>query len=113
MALMKLDLSTLHEFDNGRLKAAFERAMKTVIADCRDRGALDKTRKVVIEFAVWPSQPDHTGEVDTLAMEYQVKATIPALSRDSLSLGIRKNNELVFNNDSPGNVDQRTFDNDD
>lgn len=114
MALMKFNVASLNDIDGGRLRVAVEKMITRCVEDSKDRPALDKPRKVTLEMSFTPTCDDSTGEAETVWFAYQVKASIPALARDTLSLGIQKNGTLVFNEHSPDNVDQKTvFDGDD
>lgn len=99
MGLLKFDTDHLAQFDNGLLKTAVDRTLQTIIADCRDRGALVKARKLTLEIGFTP-EPDGTGDVDRINVTYDVKAKIPALSRKHLQIGVRKNNMAVFSQDA-------------
>jgi len=108
MALLKFKVETMADIDGGRLKAAIEKQLKRCVDDCKDRASLDKPRKVMIELCLTPVADDTTGEAEQVWLDYQVKTAIPSLHREGLSLGLQKNGDLLFNEHSPGNVDQRT-----
>ena len=111
MALQQFKLEKLAEFDGERLRRAFEQCMNHAISDCQNRPGLKKPRVVTLSFTIVPIAPEtRDDDLETVKLKYDTKAKIPDLSREGLSLAVRKGGMLVYNDASPDNVNQRTFD---
>ena len=107
--MKKIDLSALGQFDGGCIAAALDREVAYAVADCRDRPAEDKVRKVLLQIELIPQPDPSTGDVDAVEMKFQVKSTIPTRKSRKYSVGVKPNNTLYYNSDSPDNVNQGTL----
>jgi hypothetical protein len=113
MGLLKFDVKNWHELDNGRLAIAVEKAIRRIVADCRDRPGLDNARKMTLTLTFKPFADD-LGDVVSINLDFDVKTAVPSTGREGLSLGVQKDGQLTFSTHSPDNVAQTTvFDNDD
>lgn len=112
MGLLKLNVKNLVEFDQGRLAAAIELALKQCVADCQDRPGLDSARKVKIELKLTP-EIDHTGELIAIDAHYSVAPILPPRSKGGCGLGVQKNGDLVFSTVATDNAAQMDLIDDD
>ncbi len=111
--LFKLTAATLAKLDRGTLKNALNHAIDKVIADCIDRAADDRPRKVEFSLEVTPTteyDPDTKTVCLTGAVgKYKVRAKIPDHESPALDFGITNDGKLVFNTNHPQDVHQRTL----
>ena len=98
--------------DGGRIGIAFQHELKRVVADCEDRPADTKPRTVTLTMQIVPV-PTTDGTVvtlDSIAAKFQVASSVPKRRSKQYSFGARSGGQLVFNDMSEENVNQRTFD---
>lgn len=108
MSMKSLTLDSLRECDP-KIPEAFDALLRRATADCYDRPADDKARKVKMEVALKPvMEADGTcGEVE---FQFFFAAAIPNHRTKVYSGALRgKGAMVVFNPDSPDNVNQSTL----
>lgn len=109
----EFSLPTLIELDGGRVPEAWNQAVQRCAADCEDRPALKKARKVTLELELIPvfSQDGHV--LDSIDASFKVKDSAPLRETKKYNLALRKKagkHQLVFNDMSDDNIHQRTID---
>lgn len=108
MALEKFELALLPTMDGGRIKEAFEQALRRCEVDMRDRPNLKKDRSVAIVATLTPVADDH-GDLLEVVVQFTVKDSIPA--RDSTVYHMNAARQgLFFNELSPDDARQLTLD---
>jgi hypothetical protein len=106
--LQKFKLETLAVMDQGRIRAGFDQALHRAIADCKDRPALDKGRKVTLQCTVEPVVGED-GELESCDVTFSIDEKFP--KRESKTYNMREvSGELKFNELSPEDVRQATID---
>lgn len=106
--LTKLDLAALLEIDGGRVRIAFERALAECQGDLKDRPGLKKARKLTLTCSFSP-QPEEGGrELEMCDVRFSVKVDIPKRESKVYSMKAGRGG-LVFNEDSPEDVNQATL----
>ena len=114
MAIHEFSLATLMELDNARVVEAWNQAVQRCASDCEDRPALKKPRKVTLELELIPVFEQDGAVLDSINASFKVKDSAPQREGKTYSLGVRrtrdKRHQLVFNDLSDENVNQRTID---
>ena len=109
--LKQLTYETLPDLEDGRGVAAFNSLLKRAITDCMDRPGEPKTRKVTLQIDLMPVV-DADMTCTEVKMQILAKCGLPDYATRVYSTGARKSQSgpmLVFNEDSPMNVNQTTF----
>ncbi len=108
MAIQKFELRSLAELDGGRIREAFEQALRRCELDCMDRPATDNVRKVSLTAELVPvCSPG--GELESVDVRFHIKDTVP--SRKSAVYNMKATRGgLLFNELSPDDIHQRTID---
>lgn len=105
-----LTLESLTKLDSGKIPAQFDALMQSAIRDVQDRPADRKPRRVCLMIDVSPSDADG----DTAAFSFSMKSTVPAHKSRSYEAVIKNVGGakvgLLFNAESPDDVDQLTLD---
>lgn len=110
----QLTLETLPEVARGTVQTAFDRLVAAAIADCIDRPAEKKPRKVTLAIAFSPI-PELIGNeyfADRAACKIAVKPSFPEMATGVLDFSIQNRAgraEALFAPDSPESVDQATM----
>lgn len=110
--LKKLTLESLAEIDGGRLKIAFEQALKRIIEDCEDRPGVKKARTLNLQLDVLPA-PDATGVCDDAKVQATITDNVPKRKTKIWDMSLRKGGHLLFRPDSLDDVEQQAMDFDD
>lgn len=107
MALEKFSLATIGEMDGGRIRAAFEQALRRVETDLKDRPGVKTKRKVELHMELTPVID--AGELDSVNVRFQIKDNVP--KRESQAYNMKAvPGGLLFNDLSPDDVRQATLD---
>lgn len=110
-----LSAESIAKLDAGRVGTAINQAIAQAVMDCLDRPSDERKRKVQIELEIIPISRMDEGRgryvcEGTKALA-RVKLGVPVRESNALSFGVNKvDRALYFNEDSPGNVQQQTFD---
>jgi hypothetical protein len=108
VSLQLFKLATLSELDDGRIREAFDQAMQRGLADCKDRPADDRVRKITLEVSLVPLVSEK-GDMETCDVAFKVAESLP--KRISRTYNMKATAAgLVFNEDSPEDVRQLTLD---
>jgi len=108
MALEKLCLEALVKMDDGRIREAFEQALKRCEDDCRDRPMLKKDRTVTLEAKIVPVADEEGALVECL-LQLQVKDQRPVRSSKVYHMSAARQG-LWLNELSPDDARQMTID---
>jgi len=109
MALRTFKLEELAELDGGRVAVAFAQAQARVVADCEDRPGELTARKILLQMEVVPVI-DEDGKCSGVKSSFQIKDSIPTRKSKQYDFGLDPSGRLYYSDESPGNVDQLTFD---
>lgn len=108
MAVQRFDFSALAGIDGGRIKEAWDQAMRRARADCADRPALDRPRKVVLITTLTPVRsPD--GTLETVDVQFELDEAMPKRASAKYNMKAVPGG-LLFNELSPEDVRQGTLD---
>jgi len=107
MALEAFTLATIAEMDGGRIRAAFEMALRRLEADCKDRPGVESARKLALVPHMTPVCDG--GDLDSVNITFKITDTVP--KRESKSYNMQAvPGGLLFNDASPEDVRQGTLD---
>lgn len=109
MAIEKFSLATLASIDQGRVREAFEQALKRCEADCKDRPGTDEARKVTLTAILVPVHDEGTGELESCNVQFQIVESIPKRKSKVYNMASDESG-LFFNELSPDQIKQRTLD---
>lgn len=108
MALEKLTLASLDIIDGGRLREAFEAALKQARLDCYDRPRLDGARKVILTVLLTPvSRQD--GTLNSIDVQFEIDGKTPKKVSPTHNM-LAEQGGLFFNELSSDDVRQGTLD---
>jgi hypothetical protein len=115
MPLHMLSLENLSILEGGKVTVAFDRLLQRAVDDCLDRPGEGKARVVTLQVEVIPI-PDQDGSCAKTDVQVQLQSKVPNYRTQAISCGLRRrridggeHGMLVFNEDSPGEIDQGTF----
>lgn len=108
MALELFTVESLATMDGGRIKVAMEAALARLVADCRDRPADDRARKLTLTIALAPVSDDG-GQLSELQVTFDIGESIPKMRSKAYSMGAARGG-LLFNDLSHDDVRQGTLD---
>jgi len=104
----KFGMEGLAKLDGGRIKVAFEQAMRRCSDDCEDRPATDDARKVVLTAELVPICDD-TGAFVSVDVKFHIKDSQPVRRSATFNMKVSKGN-LLFNELSAEDIHQATID---
>lgn len=108
MGIERFDLGAVAKLDEGRIKEAFEQALKRCMDDCKDRPALPDPRKVQLMATLQPVVGDD-GSMESCDVHFQIADSIP--KRKSKIYNMKaKGGQLFFNELSTRDIHQRSID---
>lgn len=106
--IQTLSMKALAEIDNGRIREAYEQALRRAQSDCKDRPALERARKVSLTLTIVPVVGDN-GELESCNVDFQIKEALPP--RESRTYNMAADDAgLHFNELSRDDIRQRTID---
>lgn len=108
MAIEKFDLSSLSTIDEGRIREAFEQALKRARDDCSDRPALAKPRKVNLTATLTPVC-DPNGSLSSVTVQFEIEDKLPKRMSNKYDMAITRGG-LLFNELSKDDIHQQTLD---
>lgn len=106
--MLEFSLENLSEIDGGKAALAFQEHVRRATLDCMDRPGDVKKRTVTFKVEITPLMQDD-GDCTEVVMRLHAASSVPPHQTRLLSLGIRRNGSLVFNPDSPNDVNQATL----
>lgn len=107
MGLKKLSLAELAEFDDGRVRVAWDQALQRAIDDCADRPGVEKPRTVVLVASFAPVASEG-GKLRDVTTEFEIKETSPGRRSAPYAMAARPGG-LFFSEFSPDEVDQASL----
>ncbi len=112
MAKIEFGIEHLVELGNGEVVKLFNRAMVSVIEDCKRRPNEKRKRKVQLTLLVEPVATDDV--LHSIDTDFDVKFSVPARQSSSYRMAVRalKGGEVVpvINPESPRDPHQGTLD---
>lgn len=114
MALAQLNLANLHDVGQGKIAAAFDKHIQRAVLDCMDRPADPKPRTITLQIEITP-RIEPGGDCTDVDVQMQATSKVPTHKTAPINMAVRRGGMLVFNPDSPHDVDQQSLpiDNDD
>lgn len=103
----KFTLASLAQIDQGRIREAFEQAMRRCEFDCRDRPAIEDARKVTLTVELKPRSA--SGDLESVDVKFAIKDAIPTRRSDVYNMRAVRGG-LVYNEMSSEDVRQMTID---
>lgn len=108
--LKELNFAALAEFDEGRIAASFDLALRRLEEDCRDRPLLGKARTITITLAAKPIA-DEDGAFDSVDLNFAFKESRPKAETKTYHAAPQHGQTGLFVNElSPKNARQGTID---
>lgn len=107
--IKQMSLESLNSLDDGRVSMAFLHELKRAVADCMDRPGDKTAREVSLVFKLKPIIDESTGQCDMVNGDFKIKSKVPERKSKTYNFGVRKGGQLVFNENSPQAVDQKTI----
>lgn len=104
----QLTTSSLTEFEGGKLAAAFDKLLMAAGRDCFDRPGVDAKRKITLSVELTP-ELDQDGMCEHVKIEANVGAKTPNYGSRKVLANIQKSGAVVFDDLSPDNPNQETF----
>ena len=109
MAIVNLKLETLGKLDEGRAQAIIDAEIKQAVADLDDRGKDGQKRKVIIELTMVRNKHDRIETVIKAQAKLPPRQVYPTDSKVAHDPTNPKSLVLMFNENAPENIDQKTL----
>lgn len=109
---MRQKISSLRDLvkvDRGIIDALFRTEMKRIGADLDERPAVNSARKLTLVVACKPVAAAN-GALDSVDVEIEVTSSIPRQRTRAYSMVCTSEGELIYNDHSLDEVQQRTLD---
>lgn len=108
--LVELNLATIQQLQEGAIFHQVQRLIAGAVADCENRPAEERARKVSIQLEILPVSrleeidDTHTRRVlDGVKLRLQMDVKCPTRKTIEFDCGVGENHALLFNPDSPHN----------
>jgi hypothetical protein len=108
MALQTFTLDSLTEVEGGKVRLAFDRLVKRCADDCYDRPGDGAARTVTLKIEIKPVLAPEGG-CERVNVQVFAESGVPKLRSRVFDMGLTPSGRLLFNADSPDNVDQGTL----
>lgn len=104
-------LENIAKIGNGRVAKQFESLLQRIVLDCLARPADETARKITLTASIIPKLGDDTAiiECDGVAVDFEITAKVPTHRSPTYSMGVNKNAQLWFKEDSPDDHRQQTL----
>ena len=105
------NLANLPKVDFGKVSAAFDHELKSLVKDCDDRPLDDKARTLTLKVSLKP-QADTTGNsaiCDSIAVEFEVQGKIPVRRTKVYVMKPKQDGSLAFHPDLADDPDGSTL----
>lgn len=102
----QLNLTNLVDLDNGKVVAAFNHALRQILADISDRPGDRTKRKAVLTVIATPRIDKDLSVLDGSDIQFQVKAQIPVRQSKPYPMLLTADNTAMFQPESPDNPRQ-------
>lgn len=106
---VRLSLDALKHLDHGRLVVAWNDEIRKVICDLRDRPALKKPRKIVLQMTIWPGELVDR-DLDDAVCGFSIRAVLPQRDTADYRMRVTQDNGLRFQSEAPEDPNQSTID---
>lgn len=109
MAKQRLTLEALTGLDSGQAAAAFQHELKKAVKDCVDRPGEEGEREVTLKVKVKPALQS-SGICTHASVDFECHSKIPRQKTRKYDMEVDARGELLFNPESPEDVNQQTID---
>ncbi len=109
MPLSILDFEGLTKLDAGMLAEAFNDEIVAAVKDMQDRPHITQPRTITLTVALEPTAFDRTGVLEQVDISYGLDQKKPKRKSARTACGVKSNGGLYFNQLSPNNPHQQTF----
>lgn len=109
MAVKKFELESLSELDGGRIREAFDQAMRRCEMDCKDRPGLSDPRKLTLTMEMVPVISEDGQRLESCNLQFQVKDQCPPRKSKAYNMHSRAGG-LLWNEMSPEDLKQGSLD---
>lgn len=103
-------LADLEKIDGGLVARAFEKELRGIFDDLRERPALAKAREIIVKLTFVPATDASGTELVEVKMTAEIAPKRPASKCRELSTRLLGVEKLVYDDLSPNDVHQRTID---
>lgn len=110
---MKIEFKTLADLENiegGLVGRAFEKELRAIFEDLRERPALAKGREITLKLTFVPATDDSGTELSEVKMVPEVSSRRPPSKCRELSTRLVGTGKLVYDDLSPDSIHQQTMD---
>lgn len=109
MAIKQFTAQSITEIEDGRIAEAIQQEMNKALEDCRDRPLVKKPRTINLKILMTPA-PDDRGDVEGLKIGFKINSVMPPKESRELSVGLKHDGRMFWNDMAPDNHNQRTID---
>ena len=103
-------LADLEKLEGGLVRRAFEKELRGIFEDLRERPALTKARDITLKLTFVPATDDSGTELTEVKIVPEVSSRRPPSRCRELSTRLVGTRHLVYDDLSPDNVHQQTMD---
>lgn len=108
MPLMPFTVESIATIDGGRIKTAIEMEIRRLQNDCADRPSVEKARVVTLQIEISPVLNLETGNFESCDVRFVIVGVTPKRISKPYNMKV-SGQRLLFNELSPRDVDQMTF----
>lgn len=109
MSVKPLTLAAVADLDGGRVREAYELALRRLQRDCQDRPGLQEKRTLTLKLTLVPVADD-AGGLDSCQVQFRVDEQLPTRRSKVYNAQAAPNGTLLFNEMSPEDIHQTTLD---
>lgn len=109
MAVEQFRFEKLATIDGGRIREAWEQAMKRARDDVHDRPGVKKPRKVILVTTLTPDDSADGVVGDTVDVQFEIDDSLPKRQSQAYNMKHGRGG-LLFNEVSPDDIRQGTLD---
>lgn len=106
--LQKFTLAAIVDMDGGRIREAFEQAMRRCELDCTDRPGTEKARTIELAVSLTPVCRQD-GSLDSIEVQFGVQEKLPSRKSTTYNMAAERGG-LFFNDLSKEEARQQTID---
>jgi len=106
MAQYQLNLKNLQELDNGKCAAAFNHAIRSIVADINDRPADRAKRKAVLTVMATPILHRESAVLENVNIQFRIEAKTPVRQTSEYPMKPTNDGLLLFQSESPFDPNQ-------
>lgn len=108
MGLKRLCMAELIDFDDGRVRVAWDQALQRAVDDCADRPGVEDGRTVTLTVTLEPVASEG-GKLRDVTTQFEIKEKAPGRRSAPYAMAARPGG-LFFSEFSPDEVDQASLD---